>query len=373
MIVFFSATVLSAEDSEKAQSFVGGGFEMSGFFSAGFGWQKFAGGPPTEWVNDGSFAGVLGSVVPEVATGVPPAQGEDVVEAFVEVFELDIAKQFGERANLAAHIWFGRPFSGSWVQAPGVEIEQAYATVKLSESHDVEFTLGRIGTPAGFEPYEPYSNDTISWSILSRANLYPYLVTGAQLSAALTESFWVYVMAANGCTNDTTFKINDLPSWLASFVFYWGPEEKESFFSITPFAGPESDSNRSWTFGMDTTVSAWLTDNFQLGFQGLFRRDDGAGGPNTDYASGLLNLHWDMTDKFFSFLRYAYANQFDDGNGFLNLTGAKQQIHEASIGGGYWIADGMKLKLEARFDAILPSAGENQWVPGVAMSLVSAF
>ena len=348
------------------------GFEMYGYLSAGAGWQRFSDASVTEWTNDGSFAGVLGSVIPNVQSGVVPEPKQDDAMAFVEMAELGIAKSFGDRASLRTDIWLGRPGSGSWVPF-GIEIEQAYATVTLSRKHDIEFWLGRFVTEAGFEEDSPYDNDSISWSILARSNLYPYYATGAQMIFGLWEGGRLYIGTSNSVINDWDLKANDMPGFYATLSVEWGDEEKGSWLTITPFYGPESGSNRHASYGVNSAGGIWVTPELQIGYDAVYHRDNGFGGPNTDYAAGLLNLHLDFTEETYGFARYAYAHQFEDGNGVLNLTGAKQQIHEWSIGGGHLIAEGIKFKFEARADAVMPSGGATQWTPGAAIGMVCAF
>lgn len=357
-----------------AENHVLGGFEMSGFFNAGFGWQRFGGGPPTEFDYDGSYAGVLGSVVPDIAAGPGPAEGQDVLEAFMEVFELDITKTISDRATLRADLLFGRTQSGSWVNIPdGIEVEMGYATVVLLDSPRIDLTVGRIGTPVGFEPFEPYFNDTISWSVLTRAILYPYIVTGAQFMFEISDGVELFISAANNLLNDDIFDIDEFPSGLATFKFSWGEDDKESFFTVSSYLGPESGGRTPLSFGFDSTLIAWVTDSLQLGLQGDFRRDNGDTGPATSYAGGLMNLHWDMTEQFYGGVRFCFARQFDEGNGVINLTGAEQNIYESSLFAGYHLTDSVKLKFEARVDVIDPSVGETQIVPGAAMAFAAAF
>ncbi len=368
-IAFFS---IAAHAEGTKQKSVLGGFELSGYLDAGFGWQRFSNDPVTEFANDGSFAGVLGSVISNVNSGIPPAPGQDDVEAFVEVAELDIAKSFGDRAKLRADVWFGRPLSGSWVA--GADLEQAYLTVTLWQDHALEFTIGRFGTAAGFEPYDPYNLDTISWSIVTRAQLYPYYLTGAQLSFDVTDNISIYIAAANGVTVDTNAKDSDVPGGIMSIGYYWGPEDKENSFVFTPYISPDSDSNRHFSFGADATLIVWATNYLQIAAEGIFHRDNAVtGGVNTNYAAGLLNLHWDMTDALYGVLKYSFAKQFAAGNGFFSRTGAQQQIHEASVGLGYLLADGIKFKWEGRLDIVAPTGAARQWVPGTAIELACAF
>jgi hypothetical protein len=354
-----------------AESWVQGHFEAQGFLNAGMGWQRFLNAPVTEWTNDGSFAGVLGSVIPDVVSGTLPSPGQDNFMAFMEVAELDLIATLSDRAALRADLLFGRALSGSWV--PGTDVEQAFLTALLEKDHNVVFTIGRFGTQAGFEPFEPYNNDAIGWSILARANLYPYLVTGAQLSMDLSEHVSLYLAVANGFSNDTTMKISDTPTGIASLSIAWGPEERASSVTITPFFGPESDSNRHFTMGTDLTAFLWPHEKVQLGLQGIFRRDNGNGGPNTNYAAGLIDVQWYPAEAWYLMARYDFAQQFEAGNGVLNLTGAEQQIHEASVGFGYEFVEGMKLKWEGRVDIVRPKGGTAQYVPGTAMALACAF
>lgn len=350
-----------------------GNFEAFGFISVGTGWQRYMGGTPTEIAEDGSFAGILGSVSSSAASGIPPEKGQDDFESFIEAFEIDVTKKFGERAKLRSDILFGRIASGAWVEGAGITVEQAYAAVTLSKAHNVELIFGRFGTPLGFEPFEPFNNDTISWSIASRSRVYPLIVTGAQLSAPITDNLDFFIAVANTLTTDTLIKTNDVPSGYATFRFTWGEESRQSSLAISPFIGAESDSNRHISFGADIFIVAWLTNNLLLGLEGDFRRDNGYGGPDTNYAIGLLDLRLNISDSSYGVIKYAYANQFEDGNGVLNLTGTKQQIHEISLGSGILITDYMKFKVESRFDIIVPAASKTQWVPGMAIGLEGAY
>lgn len=365
-------TVVASLLTISVPSFAGErSFELSGFSNVGIGWQRFLKGSPTEIANDGSYSGVLGSLIPAVSTGIAPTRDDDAAMAFVEAFEIDIAKSVSDRAKLRIDLLFGRPASGSWTN--GADIEQAYGNFVLSEKHGIEFTLGRFGSPMGLEPFEPYNNDTIGWSILSRSKIYPATLTGAQISASPSDNITLYFAAGNGLTNDTTLKINDVPSGYASIAFTWGEEESGNNFLISPFFGPESDSNRHLTMGIDSVLSLNLGHSLMLGIEGDVRRDNGNGGPNTHYAGGIFNLRWNASEALYAVIKYSYLQQFDDGNGYLNLTGQKQRIHEMSLGTGYTVTEGMNLKFEGRMDIVQPAIGDKQLVPGVAMALATAF
>lgn len=345
---------------------------MTGYLNAAVGFQHFSNDPVTEVALDGSYGGPMGSWLPNVVTGVPPSPGEDFYQAFVPMVELDFIKKINNRARLRADVQFGQANSGSGFQ--GINLEHAYAAVLLSEKYEVELVLGRFSMPSGFEPYDNYDNDTISWSILWRSTLPPAVSTGAQLSANFTDNFTLYLFAVNGFIVDSIAKDTTLPCFGATFEIKWGDEAKKSSVVITPFIGPESRGNRPLSFGGDVTVTWWLNEKWQLGLEGILQRDNNAGGgTNTTTFGGLFNLHWEPAPVWYFVIKYCYANQMAGGNGILSLTGAKQQIHEMSLGLGYYIADSVKLKIEGRGDLIFPAVSASQWIAGAALGLFWAF
>lgn len=375
--LFFSVVFLfffNQNLSAKEKKWVAGDFEMSGYLDTAVGFQHFSNDPITEVAIDGSFGGPIGSWIPNAMNGTVPSPGEDFYQAFVPMLELDIKKSMGKRARLRADIQFGRVPSGSWIN--GVNLSHAYAVVNLWEKYDVELTVGRFGMPTGFEPVQPYFNDTISFSILWRATLPPAYATGIQLTANLTDYLKFYLIAARGFLVDSIFKGNNLPCFATVFEFDWGEEAYPSSLLFTSFFGPESGDNRPLTFGGDVTLTWWINKKWQLGLEGLVQRDnakEGTAGTNSTYAGGLLNLHYEPRPDWYIVAKYCYSNQMENGNGVINLTGAKQQIHEISLGFGHYIAEGVKLKFEVRGDIIDPAGLDNQWVAGAATGIFWAF
>lgn len=372
ILILASALILTYSTSahstgQSKPEFSAKNLEITGFMSTGAGWQRNIGAASTELALDGTTAGVLGTIIIE-----PPSKNEDDLDFFVESFELDFIKNFSAKALARADLLFGR-FESGFRLINDMDVEQAYAAFKLSDKYDVEILLGRFGTPMGFEPFEPYNNDTISWSILSRSHVYAPITTGVQLSLVPAEKIDLYFAVVNSLTHDSLIKNNDVPSGFMSFKYSWGREETVSSVTLSPFIGTESNSNRHITLGLDITLSAWLSDNTILGIQADLRRDDGNDGPNTNYIAALLDLRWNMTNRFYGVLKYSFMNQSNVDNGFLNLTGDKQQIHEISVGGGFSVAETIKFKMEGRFDIVDPAGGTKQWVPGVAIELASAF
>lgn len=372
LISFTSAQSVAAEKTD-APFFVAGGFELALYMGAGTGWQRFMGGQTTEWNADGTYAGVIGSMIPDVWTLQTPQKNEDIFEFFVPAVETDITKSFGDRAKLRADLLFGRTSSGSITSFTGLDIEQAYASVLLSKKYGVEFIIGRMCTVVGFEPYEPFVNDTISWSVLTHGYLYPSIVTGAQISFKPSEMATLYFNVNNGNTYDSTIlRPQYVPSMFTALQLKWGDDARPNSFVLAPFFGPDSLSNIHWSFGADATLKQWLGKDAQLGLEGTFRRDDGNDGPNNSYAAGLLNLRYNFTNATYGVFKFAFTRQFRESNGFLNLTGARQNIFETSLGGGYYITDGIKLQIETRVDVITPSTGVTQYVPGIAAQISAA-
>jgi hypothetical protein len=351
---------------------VRGGFELSGYLNTVMGFQHFSDESITERADDGSYGGPIGEWIPDTRSPFPPAPGTNRLTFAVPNLELDIVKHFGERARLRADLFFGRPASGSDIA--NTAISHAYGAVTLSKEHGIELLIGRFGLPPGFEPYEAYWNDTISWSIIWRALIAPGAGTGVRLSYAPWEHLDLFFAATNGLVHDWTSKLNDLPTFTLSALFKWGDKAKESTFALTPFVGPESGGNTPITVGADATLSWWMTKQWQLGLEAIYQRDDAAaGGVDTSYWGGLVNLHWEPTPAWYGVLKYAMTWQGAPGNGVLNLTGAEQVVHEMSLGMGHFLADGMKLKLEARFDIVDPPGAAAQWVGGGALALSCAY
>lgn len=362
--------LMIATQALAGAGFVTGGFEASGHIVAGAGLQHFSNNPVTEWTNDGTFPGVIGAYIPNVAAGTLPAPGQDNFMFYVDDAEIDIIKSFGKHVALRADLEFGRIASGSFWN---FNLQQAYVTANIPVGNGIEVLVGRFWGKAGFEADDAYDNEIISWSILTRSNVYPYMMTGFGIHYEFNDLVELHVYTINGITNDSTFKVNDVPSFAATLRFNWGEEESESTVGISPYGGPESGSNRHWTYGIDVDFNVYVTDSFAIGGEGVFRRDNGFGGPNTYYAGGLFELYYDFTDAWYGVARYTYFQQFDAGNGVLNLTGAQQQIHEASLAGGYWINDACVIKAETRFDYIDPAGAASQWNLGGALAFAYGF
>ncbi len=375
-LVLFCTTLIPATShaEDALRDYVVGGFSMQGYLNMAYGFQHFSNDPITEVAGDNSTGGVMGEWLPTTNNGTVPNPGESFAQAFIPFMELDMMKRFGERARLRADLFFGRTNSGSAI--PAAQVDHAYLAVTLNEEHNIEVVLGRMGMLAGFEPYEPYFNDTISYSILWRAVISAGSPTGIMISGDVNEDLTLYFYVANGFVNDSIFKGNTLPGFANTIKYTWGSDAKPSALVITPFISPDSGGNSPLSMGIDAYTAWWLSERFELGLEGTYQRINAnarTGGANTNYFAGLLNLHWEPTPRWYTVLKYCYANQTDVGNGVMNLTGAKQQIHEMSLGFGHYLADTVKFKGEGRFDIIDPAAGSSQWIVGAAIGMNVAF
>ncbi len=366
IVLISPATVVA--DSVKAPN---GGFEITGFVNTAYGFQHYSDDPITEFAIDGSTGGPIGEWVNVGPIGGPQLQDSTISQFFVPDVEVDIIKSFGNRARLRADLRFGRPNSGS--QIAGIGVTHAYAGVILSHKHGIELLIGRFGMPPGFEPYDNYDNDTVSWSILWRGLLTPGSITGVRLTYSPSEHTELFFAAGNGFINDDTTKGNQLPSFLASALFKWGPLARQSTLVLSPFAGPESGGNRPVTIGGDATLSWWINNTWQLGLEAVGLRGGNSNGPSTSYLGTLFNLHYEPAPSIYGVFKYSFAWQTGPGTANLNLTGAEQRIHEISVGMGHYLGDGLKLKTELRLDLIDPTYSAMQWVGGAAMELCYAF
>ncbi len=385
-LVAFVATSANAQEE-----YVAGGFEAAGHIMVGAGYQHYNNKLPTEVANDGditTYSGVMGKYL-----GTIPAASSDHFSFFVDEVELDLMKSFGENIRFRADLDFARAASsgiGNGAGNPAFVLEQAYATANIPLGNGIEFLLGRFNTPIGFESVDAAENDTISKSILVRA-LRPANTTGMKVYYAFSDLVDLHFYVVNTLTQDTMLKVQDAPSVGFRLGFNWGDEGTESTFGVSGLWGPETRfSNKHYTYAGDIDLSWWITESFNLGLEGLFRRDNRANnvtglvaGFNTEYFAGLLNLHYLFSDVWDGTLKYAYAQQRDPGNGgiavvgdstWMNLTGAEQQLHEISLAGGYMVADGAKLKLEGRFDIVNPTGASNtEYVYGGALAFAYNF
>lgn len=382
-LVLAIGLIAAATSANAQEKYVAGGFEMAGHVMAGGGYQHFNNKAQTYFTFDGDngyFAGSMGKYM-----GQAPAARVDYFGFFVDEVELDIMKSFGENVRLRADLDFARVASSGLFSAAFV-MEQAYATANIPVGNGVEFLLGRFNTPIGFEPVDVSENYLVSKSVIA-TGMRPTNTTGVKVYYPFSDLVDLHFYIVNTLTQDSDVKINDVPSLGFRLGFNWGDEGTESTFGLSGLFGPESRfSNRHFTWGGDIDLTWWITESFMLGLEGLFRRDNSvigttgiAGGSNTEYMAGLLNLHYAFSDTWDGTLQFVFGKQYDPSNTtpalvWTNLTGAEQSMYQIWLGGGYMIADGAKMKLEGRFDIVNPAGGGNtEYVFGGALAFAYDF
>lgn len=381
-----------------AQEYVVGTFEASGHVFSGAGWQRYKTQGATVVPNDisGTLPGVIGEYADTSAVTSAGVNREDVFRFFVDEFELDIAKTFGENIRVRADLDFGSEtlFSGVRFRSPGnvnVYIEQAYVTANLALGDGLELLVGRFNSPIGYEQNDVVANDTIFRSFIYRA-LRAKSFTGLKFYYRFSDLFdWALWTANNPLihdSGDSVFLQTDIPSVGTRFGFHWGDEGKESWLGFGGVWGQDHTNRKSaWSFYGDVDANFWITDDFRISAEAIYRQIDTtvAASRNGKYLGGLANFHYNFSDVWDGTLKYAYTHDINGAHnagvlvtpvtGAANrtLTGivaggaAGQQAHEVALGTNYTITDGARLRLEGGWTYLDPQgATNNQHIFGFA-------
>ncbi|MDP2599844.1 MAG: outer membrane beta-barrel protein [Deltaproteobacteria bacterium] len=387
---------------------ISGGFEAFGNIVAGAGWQhhRIKGAVTSTVARDvnGTIPGPIGAYSQAITIN-----REDEFKFFLDQFELDLAKSFGENIRIRGDLDFGSGTlnsgprfanaTGVGGQGSNVIVEQAYATANFLGA---EFLLGRFNVPIGFEKVDVIYNFTISRSEIYRA-LRPNTFTGAKVYYAFSDLVDWHVYASNngslaydngGLLPAGGFQNTDIPAFGTRLGFNWGEEGKRSTFGFSGVVGQDHPNGKTHiSFLGDIDWQWWISDVFAFGGEGIYRQIDTTSftpgqRKNGKYFGGLANFHWLLSDVFNLNLRYAYTN---DANGPSNagvlvvpitsttgtpsqsLTGARQQIHEAALDGQYAIAEGAYFRVELDYNYIGPQFNASQQIFGVAGVLAYEF
>src|SRR3989338_4507835 len=248
-IAVLAIALLAGTTSFADESYVSGGFEASGHIVAGAGWQRLkssagTGGLVRDITN--TVPGVIGAYTTEAFTTATDNKKDDF-KFFLDEFELDLAKSFGENIRIRGDLDFGSGTlnsgprfanaTGVGGQGSNIVIEQAYATANIALGNGVEFLLGRFNAPLGFEKVDVFYNDTISRSAIYRS-LRPNTFTGAKVYYAFSDlvDWHVYVVNNgsmnydNGSLTPAGVQNTDVPAFGTRLGFNWGEEGKKSTF-----------------------------------------------------------------------------------------------------------------------------------------------
>lgn len=375
VIALLAGFIMAPAFANAEDKSVTGGFEAAGHVMTGLGFQAFSkkagntGVCSSYFTNDGDigyFAGPVGKYIGKV-----PYASSKHFQFFVDEVELDIIKSFGENIRIRADLDFGRFASGSGAD---FILEQAYATANIPVGNGIEFLIGRFNTPIGFEGVDPATNLTISKSVIA-TGLRPTNTTGAKIYYSFSDLVDLHFYVVNTLTQDSTAKINNIPSLGMRLGFNWGAEGSQSTVGISGLFGPETRvSNKHYTYAADLDLNWWITEAFAIGAEALYRRDNSISGSaydNVNYISGLLNLHYVFNDQWDGTLQYTWAKQYKtSSNGvapvqgvanIYDLTGEHQSMHQIVLAGGYNIVENAKVKLEGRFDMVKPVGASTTW------------
>ncbi len=353
-----------------------GGLEFSGNTSILAGWQQDDSGALTDPLTGtgitlgGMFALVRG----------PRVMDRTTFNFYLDQFEVDLNKSFGENIRIRADLDFGRALSGSIRSTEGSNfvLEQGYVTAGILGG---EFLIGRFNAPIGYYVVDRAFNPTVSFS-----NIYIYLtptnVTGAKMYWSFNDWLDLNLYVINqmfdclfvaGClvgpstkpgpinpgtvlaTNPTGSADSAIPSWGMRLGFNWGEEDTASTVGISYMGGPEQPGNNlhlDHMFDLDFAIK--LTENLLVAGEGIYYQRNnipGQLGPNAKFAGGLLVIDWAASEIWDLFASYGYVHDFQGV-----VTGADMQVHNFVLGFGYQITEGAKFKFEGRADYFLYAA-----------------
>jgi len=281
----------------------------------------------------------------------------DTFNFYVDQVELDIQKSFGENIRIRADLDFGRFLSGSirnTQNGQNFNLEQGYVTANIPFGNGMELLAGRFNAPIGLENVDRADNMTVSFSNIYRY-LRPHNLTGVKLYYAFTDNFdWsLYVVNNLGDVISTSVGTDSaIPSYGTRFGFTWGKEGKENTVGLSYAGGPEQFGNNAHlTHILDLDFNLHFGNRISLGGEGIYRQDDVtsafAGFPNSKGLGGFLLLGFTPSNNWNLYFRYGYLHDINPTGAY---TGLDQQMHDFSLGAGYQITDGAKIKFEYRMD-----------------------
>lgn len=371
--------------AQAGEKYVAGGFEASGHVVTGAGYQhQLANAHPavagaTTAEAGGTTSGVLGNYL----TLTPQFGKQDDFLFFVDEFELNFSKGFGDNIRARADISFGRAASGSTFA--GSNVEQAYATANIPVGNGLEFLLGRFDFPGGYQHRDVISNDTISQTLIIRSGARPSGLTGAKLYYQFTDAFDFNLFVVNTNGPDVLKAPVDVPSGGFRFGYSWGDGATPSTFGFYTLAGNDQVGTttgklKNFSFGGGVDFNWWATEAFAFGGEALFQRHNasaaiGAANSNTEVLAGQVNLKYVVNDVWDGTLQAAYFKQFDvapNGTGIW-MQGFQGSTYEIALAGNYAVADGATLKLQGQFDWIKNAANVKSYNYGAAWAFAYAF
>jgi len=276
----------------------------------------------------------------------------------VDQVEIDLQKSFGENIRLRADIDFFDYANTNWRAADAVDLEQAYITANIAAGNGIEFLFGKFNAPVGVDSVDRGENWLISYSPNFRW-FTPTNVTGAKIYYQFSDTVDLHLAVVNDL-NANGFNDSAIPSGLFRLGFNWGDDGNESTIGISGGAGPEATNhNAHWDFFGDIDAMIALTDTVTLAGEATYRQSNTTipGGYNQKALAAFLALNWQATDVVDLTFRGAWEWDPNPVTGSGASTtggnwngGFEGQLYSGTVGLGYQITDGAKMKMEYRFD-----------------------
>jgi len=287
------------------------------------------------------------------------AADADHFRMVVDQVEIDLQKSFGENIRLRADLDFNDFANTGHRVTPAIDIEQAYVTANLAAGNGIEFLFGTFNAPVGVDSVDRNDNWLVSYSSPFRY-FTPTNVTGAKLYYAFSDLVDLHVAVVNDLNSNGFAGDSALPSGLFRLGFNWGSDDNKSTLGISGGAGPEQAGNAHWDFFGDMDAMIALSDTVKISGEGVYRQTNTlVTGANQKALAGFLALNYQASDVWDVTFRGDYAWEINPANARggsgASTTGATWIGFEGtqmggSVGAGYQIADGAKMKLEYRFD-----------------------
>lgn len=353
------------------------GVEISGNVTIVTGYQHDSKNTNAGTVGGGAAAvpglGGMGDVVGQAndATVGRNAPRRDVFRFVVDQVELDIQKSFGENIRLRADIDIGdfnNTVHRSGTASGYIDLEQAYVTANIAWGNGVEFLIGKFNAPIGVESVDRHQNWLISYASPFRY-FTPTNLTGAKIYYAFSDLVDWHVYVVNnlngGFVNDSA-----IPSFGTRLGFNWGSEEKKNTIGLSVAGGPEQaytatrGANAHWDWLVDADLMIAASDTVTVAAEAVYRQTNhlpAAGYPrNQKGFAGFVAVNYQVSDTWDVTFRLDAAYDVNPNPGFGapinsgsgasttggNWFGYEGKIFDGSIGAGYKIADGAKMKLE---------------------------
>lgn len=308
--------------------------------------------------NSGILAGTAVGGLADVAPGTVAASGKEF-RFVVDQVEIDLAKSFGENIRLRADVDV-TDFANTGSRVGNmVDLEQGYITMNIAAGNGIEFLVGKFNAPVGIDSVDRNMNWLTTYSPNYRY-LTPSNVTGAKIYYAFSDLVDLHFALVNNL-NGSGFADSSYPSALFRLGFNWGDEGNKSTLGVSGGIGPEVAAGNGFSdldyFG-DLDAMVALSDTWNLGLEGTYRvSDTGSGSAGTQSAmAGTLAVNYEASDVWDITVRAMIHDELGAGNGVsTNASGFFNTAYKGmglggSLGAGYAIADGAKMKLEYRFD-----------------------